>query len=438
MRAGQTRLRDAWAVLSLSARAVLSLKARQRVGVSKWRASVAASILVACVTGCGSTTDSLGTRELGPLQGPRVYPNLFAELLGKTESEITSKVDGAFKRLFHGNPDTQAFYAPSGDAAVIVDSYNGDQRTEGYGLAMLIAVELDKQDEFDRIWRGAQRFRYTSGPYEGYYASVCNTPSGPERCVDPYGLQQFAMALLLANDLWKNAPSSVDYATAAAELLNVMLHKQDMNGGVVGGVTNTFEPSTKLVPHEPNVTFANVTRPSLVMPAYYSLWAQATGDSFFLDAASAARTYLRNAAHPTTGLTSVRTDLNGKPLAGFDTFQAESYRVQLNLMLDYLWSEQPNPASVLSDRLLKFFVSQGKDSYGRSFTLDGAPTDLSHDVALVAANGMSALAADQNPDRQTFVQAVWDEELPTGGSRYYGGLMQLLSMLALSGKLRVY
>lgn len=432
MSLGQTRFRDA--------RAALLLKAKRAVGVRARRllAPFAVFAVASLATGCGSTTDSLGTGGLRPLKGPGVYPNLFAELLRKTDAEISTKVDGAFRRLFHGNPDTQAFYAPDGDAAVIFDSYNGDERTEGYGLAMLIAVELNKRDEFDRIWRGAQQFRYTSGPNEGYYWSVCSTLSGNERCVDPYGLQQFVMALLLANDLWKGSPSTVDYAAAATELLRLMLHKQDMNGGIVGGVTNLFDSNTKLIPHEPNVEFADTTRPSLVMPAYYALWAQATGESFFLDAASAGRTYLRNASHVMTGLTPARTDLNGKPLAGFDTFKAESYRVQLNLMLDYIWSEQANPGAVLSDRLLSFFASQGKDTYGRAFTLEGTPTDLAHDLALVAANGMSAIPAVQNADRQAFVQAVWDEELPTGGARYYGGLMQLLSLLALSGKLRVY
>ena len=40
-------------------------------------------------------------------------------------------------------------------------------------------------------------------------------------------------------------------------------------------------------------------------------------------------------------------------------------------------------------------------------------------------------------DRSSFVQAVWDQDLPTGISRYYAGLLQMLALLALGGELQV-
>lgn len=399
------------------------------------------TLLASLAAACGSTTDSLGdtrqpTQVLEPIKGPTTYPNLFKDVLLKSDKEISTKLDTAFDKLFHGDPLTESFYVADGEAAMILDSYHGDQRTEGYGLAMLIAVEMNKQDEFDRIWRGAQAFRYDVGPYEGYFWSVCDRPSGRELCVDPYGLQQFTMALLLANTRWKDSPSRVDYAKDASDLLYLLLHKEDMNGGVVDGVTNTFDEDTKLIPYQPNRAGVNITRPSLAMPAYYALWYQATTNPFFLEAAEKARDYLRAVSHPKTGLTPVRSDFDANPLPGFDTFYADCYRVQLNLMLDYVWSEQPVPSGDLSDRLLTFFTTQGPN-YGRNFSLDGTVVlDTGHDAALVAANGMSAIAAPNNPQRLGFVQAVWSQPLPTGTPRYYAGLMQLLAMLALSGQLR--
>ncbi len=413
-----------------------------------------ALVLAACsfapfAVGCGSTTDSLGdsrqqpTQVLGPLRGPASYPNLFKELLGLKEKEINDRVEAAFQRFFHGDMETPPVYSKDGDAAVILDTYHNDQRTEGYGLAMLIAVELNHQDEFDRIWRGAQKFRYNVGPYEGYFYSICDIPSGRELCVDAFGLQQFAMALLFASNRWKDSPSDVDYVKDASDLLYLMLHKEEQNGGD-SVVTNTFDVKyTKLVPYQPNRASAGITRPAIAMPAYYELWAQATGDSFFVDAAQAARDYLKGVANPKTGLTPVRSDFVGKPIPGFDTFLADSYRVQLNLMLDFIWSERTDPVD-LSNRLLSFFSSKGLTTYGRNFTLEGVQLDGVHDAALVAANGMSAIPAEKNADRKAFVQAVWDQSAQfsqapwTGTPRYYTGLMQLLAMLALSGNLQVH
>jgi oligosaccharide reducing-end xylanase len=126
------------------------------------------------------------------------------------------------------------------------------------------------------------------------------------------------------------------------------------------------------------------------------------------------------------------------PVRDFDSFQPESYRVQLNLMLDRIWAGQSFPASSISERLLRFFASQGKDSYGRSFSLDGSQVlDLTHEPALIAANGMSAIAADAYSDRQSFVEAVWNQPLPIGTSRYYAGLLHMLALLALGGELQV-
>jgi hypothetical protein len=52
-------------------------------------------------------------------------------------------------------------------------------------------------------------------------------------------------------------------------------------------------------------------------------------------------------------------------------------------------------------------------------------------------NGVSALLATQTT-RAAFVEAVWDAAPPTGNVRYYDGLLHLLSLLTLSGRLRIY
>jgi oligosaccharide reducing-end xylanase len=406
-------------------------------------------VVLALLSACGSTVDSLGYDDadhlpLGPLVGPASYPNAFRDVLGKTDAEIASKIAAAFAQLFHGDPTTQAIYFPIGtDRAFIQDILHDDVRTEGIGYGMLVAVQLDKRAELDRLWTYAKTMlRVAAGPPSGYFSSFCDGPTAPIACLDPFGLQQMTMALIFANDRYGRGavPPTVDYAADARALLTLMRHKQDQNGGVVAGVTDTFDAVAKLVFDLPDVSAADTGRPSIEMPAYYDLWAQATGDPFWTAAATAGRTYWQRTSHPVTGLIPMRAAFTGAPIAGADTFQAEAYRGQINMVLDQIWSRAGGDPWIVdeSDRLLRFFVAQGIDTYGASYTIDGTTVlSPSHDASLVISNGVSGLTATA-PARVAFIQAVWDLDIPSGFSRYYPGILDLVGLLALGGQLRVW
>ena len=425
----------------------------------------AAALMTVALPACRSTVDSLGYNDadhipLHPLVGPAAYANPFRDVLGKSDAEIAAKIAGAFAQLFHGDPSTQAIYFPVGaDRGFIQDILHADVRTEGIGYGMLVAVELDKRDELDRLWTYARTtLRIASGPSAGYFSSFCDTSAAAIPCLDPFGLQQMTMALIFAHDRYDArhdalpdagagpadaAAPAIDYGADARALLDLMRHKQDRNGGITGGVTDTFDAATKLVFDVPDVSAAGIGRPAIEMPAYYDLWAQATGDPFWTGAAAAARDYWRRTAHPLTGLTPVRASFAGAPVAGGDTFTPEAYRTQLSMVLDHVWSAGGGGDAWLvseADRLLNFFAAQGIDSYGASFTLDGARVLTPfHDPSLVIVNGVSALAATPAAAQRTaFIDAVWNLEVPTGFSRYYAGILDLLGLLVLGGQLRVW
>ena len=134
-------------------------------------------------------------------------------------------------------------------------------------------------------------------------------------CLDPFGLQQMTMALILAHDRYTLAgapPAPVDYAADARDLLTLMRHKVDQNGGVKDGVTDTFDHATSLVFDFPNTSAAGVGRPSIEMPGYYDLWAQATGDPFWTMAAeSRARLLAAHRQSDRHGLMPVRATFAG-------------------------------------------------------------------------------------------------------------------------------
>ena len=410
--------------------------------------------------GCRKTVDSLGSndtkdaarRELQDLSGPTEYPNAFRDVLGKTSDDINQKITDGFNTLFHGNSSEQAiFFSVGDDQACIKDVFHsGEVRTEGMGLGMIIAVELNKQAEFDQLWRYAkENLMIKSGAARGYFTSYCDVKgdgSADSRvCLDPFGLQQFTMALVLANARWGSGNAdadagAMDYNSDAWMLLDVMRYKQQQNGGVVDGITNTFEDSTLLVFDEPNVSSYNYTSPSVELPAYYDLWAQATGDSFWSEVAINARGFWQSVANADTGLLPEKAYINGKSYPDWNMFGPEGYRAQLNMTLDEIWSGAYMWEETEANLIIDFFggiLDSGADTYGMSYELNGTVIDsTAADAALISVNGDSALIASSS-HRKAFIEAVWNLDIPSGNTRYYRGLLYMLSLLTLSGQYRV-
>lgn len=379
---------------------------------------------------------ALGT--LSPRTGPSSYPNVLSEVMGLSESMVSAEIDKVYDQLFHGDAATEAIYFRAGsDQAYIQDILHGDVRTEGIGFGMMIAVQLDNPSEFDALWRYAEStLRIKAGPNSGYYGSFCDTSQLPIECTDAFGHQLMLTALMFAHGRW-GSEGDIDYEASALRLLEVMRHKEEENGGVVDGVTNMFDPSEQLPLDEPHISSAGVTRPAVVMPAFYELWFQATGDSFWKEAAASGRAYLARTAHPTTGLLPIRSRFDGTPLPGWDFFAAEGYRAQLNIVLDQLWFSGAPWNVEEANRLLGFFLSQGP-RYGASYSLaGGSPLDPGHVESLVFINGATAAIATL-PERNAFIGEAWSMATPTDEARYYGGLLKLVALMVLGGEFRVY
>jgi len=418
--------------------------------------------------GAGGVLGSAGTGGVAPqpptlmqLSGPDSYPNPLHDELLIASDDVNSRVEDTFDQLFHGDANKEAIYFTSAtntddsitladDEAIVKDVYHDNVRTEGMGLGMLICVELGKSDEFDMLWNYAKRvLRFQTGsPNVGYFRSFCDATmtsgsGGSTPCVDPYGAEMFVMSLIFAHD--RGFPNADEYGADALDVLNVMLHWEDINGGISdAGTTDTFDSETKLAFDIPNVSAASLTRPSVLMPAFYTLWAQATGNPFFKTAATSARGFFQKAADENTGLIPLRAYFDGTPVPGSDTFTPEAYRVLPNIVLDELWTtDTENSTAAIKEinRVLGFFASQGISSYGTDYQLDGTIVSgqTMHEPALVFTNGMTAmLSTIDAQDRQAFMQDVWNMKTPTGSARYFQGIMQLFALLVLSGQMQVY
>ena len=372
----------------------------------------------------------------------KTYRNLFAEYLGKSDSDVQAKLNAAWDQLFYGDDSFERVYYPVGaDMAYIEDIGNGDVRSEGMSYGMMIAVQLDKQEEFDRLWKWAKTYMYQSdGPYQGYFAWHC-TSDGEPLDANPAsdGEEWFVMSLQFASARWGDGEGIFDYRAQAQEILDVMLHKEETKSDLA---TNMFNLEHKQVVFVPRLgPVSNFTDPSYHLPAYYELWARwaERDNEFWAEAAQVSREFFKKATHPQTGLMPDYANFDGTPY-GTDEhsdFRFDAWRTLSNVAVDYAWFAVDPWQVEQSNRVLSFLASQGIDSYPNQYALDGTPLSGDHSSGLVSMAAVAALAAEREIG-EPFVLALWDAQIPSGKWRYYDGMLYMLGMLHVSGNFKIY
>lgn len=371
------------------------------------------------------------------------YRNVLAEY-GIPQEEIDARINEIFEQFFYGDDDTERVYYPVGDdMAYIYDTGSEDVRTEGMSYGMMVAVQLDKQEEFDRIWRWTRTYMYNEdAPFEGYFAWHC-TREGDKIDSNPAsdGEVWFVMSLLFASARWGNGEGILNYEAEAYAILNTMLHKEDGAGGID---TNLFDEESRqivFVPRRGEVS--QFTDPSYHMPHYYELWARwaPQDNDFWAEAATASREFFHNAAHPETALMTNYAHFDGqpKPWGDYgDVYYADAWRLGMNIGTDWAWFGADPWQVTWANDYLRFFYEQGIDHYSDKYSWDGEPLSPWHSEGLVATNAVAAGFAADDPVAAEFIEAFWDTPFPTGQWRYYSGWLYLMSLLHLSGNFQIY
>jgi oligosaccharide reducing-end xylanase len=375
-----------------------------------------------------------------------IYSNLFAELLNKTKSQIKTKVNGAFNQLFYGDDNTQRIYHPvEPDLAYIEDILHSDVRTEGMSYGMMIAVQLNKKSEFDRLWKWAKIYmQHNSGTRKNYFAWHCKTDGSildPNSASD--GEEWFVMSLLFASARWGNGEGIYNYQAEAQSILDAMLNKE-ASSDQDDVITNMFNKKEHQVVFVPVGNADDFTDPSYHLPHFYELWGRWAdkGNQFWCGAATASRQFLKKTVNPKTGLAPDYAHFDGLPTnppwgGVHDNFGYDAWRVAMNIAVDFEWFAKDDWAVNQSNRLLNFFYSQGTGKYGNLFTLDGRQLSNDHSAGLVAMNAVACLASTNN-NRKDFVEELWDTPVPNGPPRYYDGLLYMLALLQVSGNFKIY
>jgi oligosaccharide reducing-end xylanase len=384
------------------------------------------------------------------------YRNLFAEA-GHSDAEISAKLNTAFQKLFYGDSKTEAVYFPSGKnangpLAYLTDWNNNDVRTEGMSYGMMIAVQMNKKQEFDALWNWAKTYMYVGDPKHPsykYFSWSCKTDGTPnEETSAPDGEEYFVMALYFAAGRWGNGKGIYNYKAQADELVSALLHREKKSGPTKFGertVSAQFNEKEKMVRFVPTLRGGDFTDPSYQLPAFYELWARwgpAEDRAFWLQAAEVSRKFFVKTTNPQTGLSPAYANFDGTPhptnFSQSAVFGSDSWRTAVNWSVDWSWWRKAPQEQVLSDRIQAFFESQGMTTYGHHFTLDGKKViSVEHSTGLVSANAVTSLAAT-NPRAKKFVEALWATPVPTGQYRYYDGMLYMMSLLHCSGHFRIY
>lgn len=388
--------------------------------------------------------------ENSELKTPQ-YRNLFKEA-GYSKKEIDKKLAKAYYDVFEG--PNRVYFQEGDSLGYVSDVKNKDARTEGMSYGMMVAVQLDKKDVFDRLWRWSVKYmQHQTGPREAYFAWSVNPQTKKQNALGSAsdGELYYITSLLFASNKWGNE-TGINYYKEARRILDAMWKKDG-----TGNIYNLINTEHKQISFVPEGGGYQWTDPSYHLPAFYEIWVQYAKDGheqFYKECADVSREFLHKACHPVTGLNADYTEFDGTPHSTRwmpAAFRYDSWRVPMNIAMDYVWyGKDKKWQEDYAKRFQNFLRSKGLDTYEDQFNLDGTTPDfilqagpvkkLRHSIGLVSTAATASLV---NKDKASldFVHAVWNAKLEPYEDGYfdpyYDGLMYLFSLMHLSGKYQI-
>jgi oligosaccharide reducing-end xylanase len=403
-----------------------------------------------------SDTDTVDSRgkmkpwEKGAWETGR-YRNVFLEA-GYKQEDIDAKLAKAFHDVFEG--PNRVYFEVGDSMAYISDVKNHDARTEGLSYGMMAAVQLNKKDMFDRLWRWTKKnMQHQGGPRDAYFAWSVNPETGKHNSEGSAsdGELYFITDLLFASNRWGNE-SGVNYYAEARRILDAMWNKDSTQG-----VTNVFNVEEKKITFVPDKNGYKWTDPSYFLPAFFEVWAEYAKDGreqFYRDCADTARAFLHKACVNSTGLNADMTDFSGAP-RGWGRFRGgfrfDSWRVPMNIAMDYSWfAKDKEWQQDYCTRIQNFLFSRGIDTFEDQFNVDGTLPEfifpaggkraLRHSLGFIGTSAAASLMGTHAKSWK-FVDAVWNAKLEPYSDGYfdpyYDGLLYLFSLMHLSGNYRI-
>ena len=415
------------------------------------------------------TTGGAGRGGQGGLGGaivPGNGTNLFTTLLGKTQADVDTKLTTAVNRFFGigtGEPTTptaatgyRCYYELPQDAsmAFIWAADSDDVRSEGMSYGMMIAVQMNMQAQFDRLWKFAKTYMQFPGD------------SGIDRLallLQVAGHGEPRQRHQLDGQLQRPRPGPPPTATSTSPRRST---SRTGAGAATAPPTTSWRPTTsrpRCCTTRPRPTAAarsstpartwscsipRAPRASSPIPATTcprsTSCSRRTGPSAdatkWRTVAATSRGFLVTSAHATTGLHPDYATFAGAPTTaaandGHNDFGYDAWRVVMNMAVDYAWVQRRQPHED-ADREVPHVLhrlpqhrqrhaepvhGQRRQRVGRR--LDRADRDAGRRRAGVGAR-----------NRTRFVNNLWNIAQQSGDYRYYQECVYLLGLLNVAGK----
>jgi oligosaccharide reducing-end xylanase len=405
-----------------------------------------ASALMLAVHATAFTPLKKGAFETGQ------YRNLFVEM-GYKQSDVDAKLKEVFNDVFHG--PNKVYFEVGDSMGYVSDIKNHDARTEGMSYGMMIAVQFGEKDIFDRLWRWSKHYmQHQEGTRKGYFAWSCKTDGTRNaQGAASDGELYFITALIFASNRWGN-DTGIDYKAEAQHILDCIQPHDNIY---------LIDPETKLITFTPDGFGQRFTDPSYHIPAFYEVWARWADDGrsdHWNECAAKSREFLHKAINPKTGLNPDMCQYDGSQMQGFggrrgggNNFRYDSWRVPMNITLDYEWSCADGEwQRQYGETIQNFFYSQGVDTFVDQYRTDGTLPEgdeilqaggfrkLRHSIGLVATTAAASILCSHDKSRE-FVDALWNaRHVPFDDGyfdAYYDGLLRLFAFMHLSGNYRI-
>ncbi len=379
------------------------------------------------------------------------YRNLFAEV-GYKQADIDAKLKEVFDGIFYG-PD-KVYFEVGDSMAYISDIKNHDVRTEGISYGLMIAVQFDRKDIFDRLWRWGKKYmQHQDGPMKGYFAWSCKTDgTRNSQGAASDGELYYVTSLIFASNRWGN-DTGINYLAEAQHILDCSMQKAGMDRAAP-----FINLEHKLITFTPDPWGGRFTDPSYHLPAFYEVWARWADDGrsgFWRECAERSREYLHHSIHPVTGLNPDYNNYDGTLLGSNriigDAFRFDSWRVPMNIALDYSWAcEDAKWQQDYGNKIQNFLYGQGIDTFVDQYNVDGTQVkeilgagehkQLRHSLGLVATSAAVSLTSTHCKGRE-FIDRLWNaKHVPYEDGyfdAYYDGLLRLFAFMHLSGNYQI-
>ena len=414
------------------------------------------------------------------------YRNVFVDM-GYKPAEVDAKLKEVFNDVFRGK--NKVYFEVGDTMGYVSDIKNNDARTEGMSYGMMIAVQFGEKDIFDRLWRWSKKYmQHQEGDRKGYFAWSCKTDGthNAENAASD-GELYFITALIFASNLWGDN-TGINYKAEARHILDCIQPREitarpmptangqepKANSQEPKAEAYLIDPATKLITFTPDGFGQRFTDPSYHIPAFYEVWAKWADDGrseYWMECARKSRDFLHKCINPETGLNPDMCQYDGSEMQmprfpgmqkrgqviprrnGMNNFRYDSWRVPMNIALDYEWSCADGEwQREYGQKIQNFFYSKGIDTFVDQYRTDGSLPEgdeilvaggfrkLRHSIGLVATTAAASVMCSHEKSKE-FVDALWNakhEPFEDGYfDAYYDGLLRLFAFMHLSGNYRI-